>query len=87
MYVLDGNWKLCYAHCMFPVKVEIPGYEEEINYPDVCPRNPEYQSCLLLSNERLKYLMKGNDINSILAGNVDGAWIMKAGNRTCNHHH
>jgi hypothetical protein len=29
---------------MFPVKVEIPGYEEEINYPDVCPRNPEYQS-------------------------------------------
>ena len=42
--MLDGDWKLCYAHCMFPVEAEILGYEGEINYPDVCPRNPEYQS-------------------------------------------
>ena len=44
LYVVDSNWKLCYAHCMFPVHVEILGYEGEINHPDVCPRNPEYQS-------------------------------------------
>lgn len=44
LYVLDGNWKLSYAHCMFPVPVTLPGYEGEINYPNVCPRNPEYQS-------------------------------------------
>ena len=44
LYVHDGNWKLCYAHCMFPVAVTIEGYEKEINYPKICPRNPEHQS-------------------------------------------
>ena len=42
LYVLDGNWKLCYSHCMYPVPVTISGYEKEINYPAVCPRNPKY---------------------------------------------
>lgn len=44
LYVLYGNWKLCYAHCMFPVPVTIVGYEKEINYPKICPRSPEYHS-------------------------------------------
>ena len=29
---------------MFPVPVTINGYEKEINYPKVCPRNPANQS-------------------------------------------
>ena len=29
---------------MFPVSISIPGYETEINYPNICPRSPEYQS-------------------------------------------
>jgi hypothetical protein len=29
---------------MFPVPVTIVGYENEINYPKICPRNPEYLS-------------------------------------------
>lgn len=44
LYVMDGNWKLCYAHCMFPVDVKIPGYEKEINYPKICPLSPKYKS-------------------------------------------
>jgi hypothetical protein len=44
LYVMDGNWKLCYAHCMFPVLVKIAGYEKEINYPNICPQSPQYQS-------------------------------------------
>lgn len=44
LYVMDGNWKLCYVHCMFPVDVKIPGYEKEINYPNICPLTPKHQS-------------------------------------------
>lgn len=50
---MDGNWKLCYAHCMFPVPVTISGYEGEINYPDVCPINPGYQSAFCQKHAKL----------------------------------
>ena len=29
---------------MFSVAVTIKGYKKEINYPKICPRNPEHQS-------------------------------------------
>ncbi len=35
---------MSYAHCMFPVAVTIAGYEKEVNYPKICPRNPEHMS-------------------------------------------
>ena len=38
-YAVDGNWKLTFPHCMFPVKTSIglPG----VNFPDVCPQQPK----------------------------------------------
>ena len=32
---LDGNWKLGFVHCMYPVKTSIQGFPL-LNYPDVC---------------------------------------------------
>ncbi len=34
-YSIDGNWKLCFPHCMFPVKAGLPGLPN-LNFPDVC---------------------------------------------------
>lgn len=44
LYVMDGNWKLCYSHCMFPTEVKISGFEKDVNYPNVCPMSPIYNS-------------------------------------------
>ena len=44
---MDGNWKLRFPHCMFPVKAEVCGIEN-INYPSVCteqPSNPRSAFC------------------------------------------
>ena len=37
-YTVDGNWKLTFPHCMFPVKskLQLAG----INFADVCPSEP-----------------------------------------------
>ena len=37
-YTVDGNWKLTFPHCMFPVKsrIIIPG----LNFANVCPSQP-----------------------------------------------
>ena len=35
---IDGNWKLCFTHCMYPVEVNIPGIA--VNFPDVCSKEP-----------------------------------------------
>lgn len=32
---MDGNWKLTFPHCMFPVKAGLPGLPA-LNMPDVC---------------------------------------------------
>lgn len=34
-YSVDGNWKLTFPHCMFPVCAGIPGLPT-LNFPDVC---------------------------------------------------
>ena len=39
-YALDGNWKLCFAHCQFPTVSTIPGIPQ-LNFPNVCPEEPE----------------------------------------------
>ena len=41
MYVADGNWKLKYSHCMWQVPVNVEGFNNQVNYPDVCPLSPE----------------------------------------------
>lgn len=40
LYVADGNWKLCYAHCMWKVPVIVPGFGEA-KYPNICPLSPK----------------------------------------------
>lgn len=37
---IDGNWKLTFPHCMFPIETTIPGLPEA-NYPDVCQGQPK----------------------------------------------
>lgn len=34
-YSIDGNWKLTFPHCMFPVTARLPGIPS-LNFPDVC---------------------------------------------------
>ena len=34
---MDGNWKLCFTHCMFPVTAGVMGLPT-LNIPNVCPR-------------------------------------------------
>ena len=40
LYVADGNWKLRYAHCMWKVHAEVPGFGKA-NYPAICPLSPK----------------------------------------------
>ena len=36
---MDGNWKLTFPHCMYPIETTVPGLPG-INYPDVCENQP-----------------------------------------------
>ena len=36
---MDGNWKLRFPHCMYPVKTTVAGFEA-LNFPDVCTNAP-----------------------------------------------
>ena len=36
---MDGNWKLTFPHCMFPIQTIVPGLSG-VNYPDVCQNQP-----------------------------------------------
>ena len=36
---MDGNWKLMFPHCMYPVETIVPGLPG-LNYPDVCQNQP-----------------------------------------------
>ena len=38
-YAIDGNWKICFPHCMFPVHTALPGVPG-LNLPNVCPEQP-----------------------------------------------
>ena len=35
---IDGNWKLCFTHYMYPVEVNIPGIA--VNFSDVYSKEP-----------------------------------------------
>jgi len=41
MYVADGNWTLKYPHCMWKVPISVDGFENQVNYPSICPLSPE----------------------------------------------
>ena len=38
-WTMDGNWKITFPHCMYPVEFTIPGLPG-ISYPDVCQGQP-----------------------------------------------
>ena len=42
-WAIDGNWKLTFPHCMFPVTTCIPGMSK-INFPNVCTKQPKGNS-------------------------------------------
>ena len=35
-FSMDGNWKLCFPHCMYPVTAGVPGLPT-LNVPNICP--------------------------------------------------
>ena len=39
LYVVDGNWKLCYGHCMWKVPVTVLGFGEAKYPTSVCYRH------------------------------------------------
>ena len=57
-FSMDGNWKLCFTHCMFPVTAgvtELP----TLNIPDICPRQLKSESAFCEQHhavaQQLKY--------------------------------
>ena len=71
--------KICFPHCMFPIKATVPGLKG-ITFPDVCPEQPKGNSVfcpahLQVAQERqyltdlrgfLKYCKIGNNTPSML---------------------
>ena len=41
LYSIDGNWKLCYPHCMWRVPMEVQGFNGCLQYVDSCPNEPQ----------------------------------------------
>ena len=37
----DGNWKLGFTHCMYPIKTTVKGMPR-LNFPDVCTDEPVF---------------------------------------------
>ena len=44
---MDGNWKLCFPHCMFPVSSSVPNLSN-VRFPNVCPKplKPKSAFCI-----------------------------------------
>ena len=44
---LDGNWTLCFPHCMFPVSSSVPNLPK-VRFPNVCPEplKPKSAFCI-----------------------------------------
>lgn len=75
LYVMDGNWKLCYPICMYRVPKEILGFNGALKYVDSCPNQPEphmafcHDHCRVASVKRiptrLKEYLKYAGINGV----------------------
>ena len=46
---MDGNWKLMFPHCMYPVEVIIPGLPG-LRHPAVCDKQPKSSKLAFCSN-------------------------------------
>ena len=51
-WTLDGNWKLGFVHCMFPVVTKVIGVQW-LNYPNVCTEEPLPNSAFCLKHSTL----------------------------------
>ena len=83
LYVADGNWKLRYAHCMWKVPIDIPGFGK-INYPSVCPLSPKRGHAFChVHCERAHALGYPTDLKKFLSrcgvedGNIDKGLFVK----------
>ena len=46
LYSIDGNWKICYPHCMWRTADESKSYEGCLQYVDCCLNEPVPSSAL-----------------------------------------
>ena len=46
---MDGNWKLCFPHCMFPVVCKVPNLPL-LNFPSVCTGQPKAKSAFCITH-------------------------------------
>ena len=51
-WTLDGNWKLGFTHCMYPVKTTVEGFPQ-LNFPDVCTNEPQPSKAFCLQHCQL----------------------------------
>ncbi len=45
---MDGNWKLCFPHCMFPVTSSVPNMK--VRFPNVCPEQLKPKSAFCVEH-------------------------------------
>ena len=38
---IDGNWKICYPHCMWQPSMTVSGFSGALKYVSACPNQPE----------------------------------------------
>ena len=46
---MDGNWKLAFPICMFPVRTSVPALAG-VNYPGVCINQPSGNSAFCMQH-------------------------------------
>lgn len=46
LFSIDGNWKICYPHCMWKVPTETKGFKGKLQYIDSCPNEPHHAQAL-----------------------------------------
>ena len=48
-WAIDGNWKLCFPHCMFPVVCKVPNLPL-LKFPSVCTSQPKSKSAFCVAH-------------------------------------
>ena len=41
LFSIDGNWKICYPHCMWQPSMTVASFSGALNYVNACPNQPE----------------------------------------------
>ena len=65
---IDGNWKLCFTHCIYPVEVNIPGIA--VNFPDICSKEPINSKSAFCKEHVIDWYFNDNLIKILFPDNV-----------------